>query len=113
MLSREDDRLTETQKRRHPRIPVLVDCRIEGASGRTEMRLTDLSPTGCFVDTAMTFPDGTPVLLYAMLGESEVAIPGRVVNIPSGSGFGFAIDLDQLQDSAREQLEAFIKERSS
>jgi hypothetical protein len=77
------------------------------------MRLTDLSPTGCFVDTAMTFPEGTRILLYAMFGDSEVAIPGRVVNTPAGTGFGFAIDVDQLEDSARERLEAYIKERSS
>lgn len=77
------------------------------------MRLTDLSPTGCFVDTTMTFPEGTQILLYAMLGESEVAIPGRVVSVPQGSGFGFAIDLENLQDSAREQIEAYIKARSS
>jgi hypothetical protein len=77
------------------------------------MRLTDLSPTGCFVDTTMTFPEGTRILLYAMLGESEVSIPGRVVNTPAGFGFGFAIDHGQLEDSAREQLEAYIKARSS
>ena len=77
------------------------------------MRLTDLSPTGCFVDTTMTFPPGTRITLYAMLGESEIAIPGRVVSVPAGSGFGFAIDLAELQDSAREQIEAYIKSRSS
>ena len=77
------------------------------------MRLTDLSPTGCFVDTTMTFPAGTRVLLYAMLGESEVQIPGRVVSVLAGYGFGFAIDLDELEDPAREQLEAYIKAKSS
>jgi hypothetical protein len=101
------------EQRRHPRLPVLVDCRIEGASGRTEMRLTDLSPTGCFVDTMMTFPPGTHITLYAMLGESEVAIPGRVIPMAAGSGFGFAIDLAELQESAKEQIEAYIKARSS
>ncbi len=67
--------LTYPEQRRHPRLPVLVDCRIEGASGRSEIRLTDLSATGCFVDTSMSFPAGAHITVYAMLGESEVATP--------------------------------------
>lgn len=91
---------------------MLVDCRVEGASGRHEIRLTDLSPGGCFVDTAMSFPAGMLITLHAMLGESEVALIGRVVPVSSGSGFGFAIDLEATDPSARERLEAYIKDRS-
>lgn len=91
---------------------MLVECRIEGASGRSEIRLTDLSAGGCFVDTSMPFPAGAEITLYAMLGDSEVALPGRVVPVKAGSGFGFAIDLEKLGEPDRQRLEAFIKERS-
>jgi len=91
---------------------VLVECRIEGASGRSEIRLTDLSPGGCFVDTAIPFPAGAALTVYAMLGESEVALPGHVVPVKGGTGFGFAIDLERLGEPERDRLEAFIKERS-
>jgi hypothetical protein len=91
---------------------VLVECRIEGASGRSEMRLTDLSAGGCFVDTSMSFSAGAQLILYAKLGDSEVALPGRVVPVKAGSGFGFAIDLEKLAEPDRERLEAFIKEKS-
>ena len=77
------------------------------------MRLTDLSPTGCYVDTAMTFPAGPPLTVFAMLGDSEVALPGRVVPVSAGSGFGFAIDFAQIEKSAQQRLEAYIKEKST
>ena len=91
---------------------MLVECRIEGASGRSEIRLTDLSPGGCFVDTSIPFPAGAEITLYAMLGDSEVVLPGRVVPVSAGWGFGFAIDLEKLDESSRQRLEAYIKERS-
>ena len=47
-----------------------------------------------------------------MLGETEVALPGHVVPVKGGTGFGFAIDLEKLGEPERERLEAFIKERS-
>jgi len=60
----------------------------------------------------MTFSAGARITLYAMLGDSEVALPGRVVPMRAGSGFGFAIDLEALGESSRQQLEAYIKAHS-
>ena len=60
----------------------------------------------------MSFPAGTQITIYAMLGDSEVALPGRVVPMPAGSGFGFAIDLEKMEESARQRFEAYIKARS-
>ena len=99
-------------KRRHPRLPVLVECRLDGASGRHEMRMTDLSPTGCFVDTSMSFPEGTQVTLYAQLGGGEVALPGRVVPVKTG-GFGFGIEFVDLDDASQQQLDTYIQQAGS
>jgi len=99
-------------KRRHPRLPVLVECRLDGASGRHEMRMTDLSPTGCFVDTSMSFPEGTRVILSAKLGEGEVALPGRVVPVKTG-GFGFGIEFVDLDEGAKKQLDAYLQQAGS
>lgn len=95
-------------KRRHPRLPVLVDCRVEGASGRNEIRMTDLSRTGCYVDTAMSFPAGTPVTLYAQFGDGEVALPGRVIPLQAGGGFG--VEFTELDEAAKKQLEAYLQQ---
>ena len=99
-------------KRRHPRLPVLVECRLDGASGRHEMRMTDLSPTGCFVDTSMSFPEGSQVTLYARLGDGEVALPGRVVPIKTG-GFGFGIEFVDLDEKSKKQLDSYIQQAGS
>lgn len=99
-------------KRRYPRLPVLVECRLDGASGRHEMRMTDLSPGGCFVDTSMSFPEGTRVTLYAQLGDGEVTLPGRVIPVKTG-GFGFGVEFVDLDEAAEKQLEAYLQQAGS
>ena len=65
------------------------------------------------MDTSLSFPAGTQITVYATLGDAEVALPGRVVPMPAGSGFGFAIDLEKMDESSRERFEAYIKARSA
>jgi hypothetical protein len=101
-----------SEKRRYPRLPVLVECQVEGASGRATMRLTDLSPKGCFVDTTMTFPPGPVVTLVATLGEAEVTLAGRVVPMQQ-SGYGFGIEFTDLDDATQEKLDAYIQKAGS
>jgi hypothetical protein len=74
------------------------------------MRLTDLSPVGCYVDTNIVFPPETRVSLSVMLGDSEVKLTGRVVPMPS-SGFGFGVEFVDLDEATRQQLEAYIQAR--
>ena len=102
--------MSYADKRRYPRLPVLMECRVDGSSGHAEMRLTDLSPVGCYVDTNIVFPPETRVSLSVMLGDAEVKLSGRVVPMPSG-GFGFGVEFVDLDDSTRQQLEAYIQTR--
>jgi hypothetical protein len=88
---------------------VLVECRVEGASGRQQMRLTDLSPVGCFVDTSIAFPADTQVTLYIQLGESELTLSGRVIPMKQ-AGFGFGVEFANMDDATREQLDAYIRQ---
>ena len=74
------------------------------------MRLTDLSPVGCYIDTSIVFPPETRVSLSFMLGDSEVKLSGRVVPMPS-SGFGFGVEFVDLDESTRQQLETYIQTR--
>ena len=104
--------MSYAEKRKHPRLPVLVECQVEGASGSATMRLTDLSPKGCFVDTTMTFPAGTPVSVVATLGEAELTLTGRVVPMQQ-SGYGFGIEFTDLDDATQQQLDAYIQKASS
>ena len=74
------------------------------------MRLTDLSPVGCYVDTNISFPPDTRVNLSVMLGDSEVRLAGRVVPMPS-TGYGFGVEFVDLDESTRQKLDAYIQAR--
>ena len=102
--------MSHNEKRRYPRLPVLMECRVDGASGHAEMRLTDLSPVGCYVDTNISFPPDTRVSLTVKLGDSEVTLSGRVVPMPS-TGYGFGVEFVDLDDNTRQQIEAYIQTR--
>jgi hypothetical protein len=90
---------------------VLVDCRVDGTSGRAEMRLTDLSPVGCYIDTGIVFPPDTRVTLSFTLGDADLVLSGRVVPMPS-AGFGFGVEFVDVDDATRQKLEAYIKQAS-
>ena len=103
--------MSYAEHRKYPRLPVLVDCRVEGASGRATMRLTDLSPRGCFIDTRMSLPEGTHVTVFAMFGDSEVPLTGRVIPMQS-AGYGFGVEFVDLDPTSQQQLEAYIRQVS-
>ena len=75
------------------------------------MRLTDLSPVGCYIDTSIVFPPDTRVTLSFMLGESEMTLSGRVVPMPS-AGFGFGVEFVDVDEATRERLEGYIQQAS-
>ena len=54
-------------KRRHVRLPMVVECQVDGISGRGSMRLSDLSLSGCYVDTATGVALGSTVAIAAVL----------------------------------------------
>jgi hypothetical protein len=103
--------LNHSEKRRHPRLPVLVDCRLEAASGRSEMRVTDLSPVGCYIDTTIAFPPDTRVTLNLTLDGNELLLTGRVIPMPS-AGFGFGVEFLDLDEKTQQALEAYIRKAS-
>jgi hypothetical protein len=84
---------------------------VEGASGRTETRLTDLSPVGCYVDTTIAFPAGSKVTLYAALGDGEVPLSGRVIPMQQ-SGWGFGMEFVDLDVVAQQQLDTYYQQHA-
>lgn len=98
----------DRQQRRYPRWPVSIDCEVGGASGRSSMRLSELSVGGCYVDTRTMFAEGTPVTITAMFPDTELTFTGRVLYVHPGYGFG--VGFDPLSDATREQLEEFLRQ---
>ena len=111
-LQEEDANVDHSDKRRYRRLPVLVDCRIEGASGRGETRLTDLTPVGCYVDSNLALTEGTKITLVVALGENEVTLSGRVVPMKA-AGFGFGVEFVDLDASTQQQLEAYYQQKET
>ena len=99
-------------QRRYRRLPVLVDCRVEGASGRIEMRMTDLTPVGCYIDTTIAFPAGTKVTVYAALSDEEVSLSGRVIPMQQ-PGWGFGLEFVDLDAAALQKLESYYQQHAS
>ena len=93
-------------QRRYPRLPVSIDCQVEGASGHASLRVSELSLGGCYVDTRMQFGVDTPMTIRAAFPTGEAVFTGRVIYEQAGYGFGVAFDA--LSDSTREQLENFL-----
>ena len=83
--------------RRYARLPVSIDCAVEGASGRASMRVSELSIGGGYVDTIIQFSEGSPVSIRAALPAGDVVLTGRVIYAQPGYGFGVAFE--DLADS--------------
>lgn len=94
------------ERRKHLRRAVFIPCRLEGSSA--VMHLTDVSPGGCFVATSHEVALGSDITLRAAISGLEVSLPGRVVRVQPGRGFGLAIRVAELNDAARQQLEGSV-----
>ena len=94
-------------RRRWPRLPVAVECHIEGVS--TTLRLSELSFGGGYVDTTAILNAGEPVSLLLILDGEEATVSGRVVYTHTAMGFGFAFDLNELPEPSRTRIATFLK----
>jgi hypothetical protein len=97
------------QRRRWPRQAVIVECHIEGVSGRASIRVSELSMGGGYVDTSADFTAGMPVRLMMVLDGREATVSGRVVYTHPGMGFGFAFDLEETPEPSRQRIVEFLQ----
>lgn len=100
----------QPERRRGERRSVMLDCRIDGVSGRKSMRLTDLSPSGGYVDTDVRFGQGDRINLTFVLDGTPVTVAAVIMHARDGAGFGFRIDLDRSSDAARRRISEFLGE---
>jgi hypothetical protein len=83
-----------SDKRRSQRVarPIEVDCRTsDGLPVSGQVRISDISAHGAFVDTINPLPPGTPLALRFMLRDRLITVAAVVVNaMPQfGMGIGF------------------------
>jgi hypothetical protein len=97
-----------SENRRHPRISWVVEaklhCRTEDV--HWDVRLTDISVGGCFVDTVVPLDAGSPVVLKLRDEAGAMDIPGKILY---GQPYiGSAIAFDDLDGALRQRLEQAI-----
>lgn len=90
--------------RQHERIDFRVQAELHFASGKHEAYVTDISETGCYVDTRVAVSDGEQVqfdLIHPNGG--RLLFTGQIAHHMPGIGFGI-----QFNDINAEQ-ERFLK----
>ena len=88
------------ERRRGVRRPLLLECNYSRDS-----RITDLSATGCFVDSSRVPDVGEQVEFTVELDGAPVILRGTVVH--AKARLGFAITFTDLSDEAAESVRAF------
>ena len=96
-----------TPRRRWPRLPVVVECRIEGVS--MPLRLSELSFGGGYVDSTAILNAGDQMSLVMILDGEDVTVAGQIVYTHPAMGFGFAFDFAELPETSRTRIAAFLK----
>jgi len=98
-----------SDKRQYPRAPWVVEaqlwCRTENV--HWNVRLTDISEGGCFVDTVVPLTEGSPVSLKVQDSSGTMEIPGRILY--GQPNIGSAIAFEPLDDNLRLRLQKVIE----
>ena len=88
------------ERRQGVRRPLLLECNYSRDS-----RITDMSVTGCFIDSTRVPEVGEQVEFTAELDGAPVALRGTVVH--AKPQLGFAITFTDLSDEATASVRAF------
>ena len=100
-------------KRSDPRIPFIAVVEVtEVATGtRLAARTSDLSRTGCYIDTLNPTPSRTVVRVRLSHNGEELELPGRIVYVSPGLGMGVRFD-DQLTTEQSSLLSRWLSSAS-
>jgi hypothetical protein len=94
------------ERRQHQRYPLVLEIRLPTVSGRHELRLSDLSIGGCFIDTIGQVAVGEQVSFEINLPAVQwVSFTGTVTHVQEGFGFGVRFaPLNADQEAAVNQV---------
>jgi PilZ domain len=96
-------------RRRSPRKAVTLECRVEGLANNADLRLTDLSVDGGYVDArAAHLRPGDTVSVTIVIDGEELTLPVKVVHVHSGIGFAFDTSAEGVSDHVRERIAAYL-----
>jgi hypothetical protein len=79
-------------RRKEPRIPVVLEATWHGHSGGGQCRVTDMSWHGCFVQATFGPGAGDDTNITVVLGNESVGFRGRVPYVEQRMGFSLQFD---------------------
>jgi hypothetical protein len=81
-------------RRGTPRYSIILVAEVTEFSSKTRLnaRSSDLSRSGCYIDTLNPIPTGTSVLVRLFLGSDTFEAPGKVMYVSNGLGMGIAFN---------------------
>jgi hypothetical protein len=103
--------MSEGEERQHPPLPVSLECHLVGTSGRMTVRISDVSLTGCYVDTRTEIAAGSVAIITVSVRGEVMTLSGVVTHTHPGLGFG--MQFDALSEKTHRQIEALLRSLSS
>lgn len=102
----------DQERRRAPRFPFIASAEVLAESVGTQLaaRISDISATGCYVDTINPLMDGTPVRLKILTETHVFEAQATVVysHLHLGMGLMFGEVLPNSQDVLENWLPAAV-----
>jgi PilZ domain-containing protein len=100
------------EKRRAQRVNWFVEAQVFCVDYdlHWNVRLTDISEGGCFVDTIVPLEPGAKVRVKVNDGQSKLDIPGKILY--GSAGIGSAIEFDPMEAGLHGHLLKIIESRS-
>jgi len=89
------------ERRQAARGKVFLEC-----TWTRDSRISDISATGCYVDTRLMPDLGEELEFFVTLDEQPITVRGTVATVHPGIGFGFKFG--ELSDQARERIRALL-----
>jgi PilZ domain-containing protein len=100
----------EQKQRCEPRYPFIASAELleENSGARMNLRISDLSLNGCYVDTVNPLPDGTLVHLRIFTETHSFEAPATVVYSQRFMGMG--MKFREVQPKSEEVLRLWLPE---
>ena len=98
----------EQERRRSPRFPFIASAEVheENNSSRLSARISDISATGCYVDTMNPLPGGTPVRVK-IFNETQSFEASATVAY-SLTHLGMGLSFNEVPSSSRDVLRNWL-----
>ena len=98
------------EKRKHGRVPIILEALWDGNAGRAQARTADLSEGGCFIDTVGQVAVGESLQLQLQTPDGDfITMDAEVIyHMPR---FGFGIRFTGMSDEVKTRLTKLIQSR--